>query len=49
MGAALLVGVYVAQTTYMAAQCNAPLRSGGHTMMDGFINDMGFGIDIVWA
>ena len=28
MGATLLVGVYVAQTTYMAAQCNAPLRSG---------------------
>ena len=49
MGIALLVIIHIPYTQKWAAQYNAPLRSGGHTMMDGFINDMGFGIDIVWA
>ena len=34
---ALLVVFYKKQTSNMAAQCNAPLRSGGLTMMGGFI------------
>ena len=37
---ALLVWVYVAQTTYMAAQRSAPLRSVEHTMMDEIINSI---------
>ena len=36
----LLVGVYIAQTTYMAAQHSAPLRSGKRTMMDKIINSI---------
>ena len=45
----LLVGLYILCTTYMAAQCNAPLRSGRHTMMSGFINGMGFWGDIFYV
>ena len=35
---ALLVGVYILWALYMAAQHSAPLRSGEHTMMGGFIS-----------
>ena len=34
----LLVGVYILWALYMAAQHSAPLRSGEHTMMGGFIS-----------
>ncbi len=38
IGAALLVILHIQKTQKWAAQYNAPLRSGKHTMIGGFIN-----------
>ena len=37
IGTTLLVIIHITRTQKWAAQCNAPLRSGRRTMMDGFI------------
>ena len=36
----LLVIIHISRTQKWAAQCNAPLRSGIHTMMDEIINSI---------